>query len=473
MFGGIASRDRRCSPATETGQIRLPIAAVAQRVASMLGFACSLAAPSTWAEPLVLLHSETLPQVQLDERTLTSEAAAGELSRVGHARLYFEAYGRAFDIVVEPNDRLLGSDRPRTPRVLKGRLADTPGSWARLTADASGLRGAVWDGHELYVLERQRRGAGQASGGKAIVYRARDALLVNGRATCSTPGSPIPGTVADTFSSLRRELQASHKAGAWRELEVALLADVEYATLLRSDTESAMLERLNIADGIFTAELGLQLTRADHAIFQTEPDPFTGNDDYRLLEQIQAFARSQPLFNAAAVTYLFTGRDACSEDLFGCDTNGASSALLCGGEAVAYGEPLGAALPDALLLAHELGHNMGAGHDGLSPCSTTPLSGYLMAQTSGARGERISQCTAYQMSVVLAAASCVRKIAGTTPPSPLPTPPPAAPPPAPGIPERNSSGGGQIGLPLLLLCLFGGVLRDRQINRAIQQQPFA
>ncbi|HSW33218.1 MAG TPA: hypothetical protein VLH36_06335, partial [Steroidobacteraceae bacterium] len=67
-------------------------------------------------------------------------------------RASFDAYGRRFDLALEPNARLLaGVDAAERAtmsgmQVLRGTVQGLPGSWVRLTIDGDRQSGMVWDG---------------------------------------------------------------------------------------------------------------------------------------------------------------------------------------------------------------------------------------------------------------------------------------------------------------------------------------
>jgi hypothetical protein len=444
--------------------------------AAALWASVTILGPPARADALYLLHGEVLPTIRLDGTGMSTLDAAGSLLVAGGGRLDFVAYGRHFELELTTNRSLHGGRSAAAEPAglqhvyLKGGLAGAQGSWARLAVGSDGVRGAIWDGSELYVLEPAKDvesiHVGAAAGDEGLlVYRASDALLADTAIGCGNSGAPADGTLAAAMKTVLAELGTASKAGATREIDVALIADAEFAATQGPQAEQAMLDRLNIADGIFSSQLGLQLVAAELQVFRAEPDPFSETRDDLLLEQLVAHARSRPELDAMAVSYLFTGREVCGEGLFGCSVNGRSTAKLCGAEAVALGEPLGSVYVDALLLAHELGHNLGAGHDGLAPCEATPTTGYLMSQFTDKQRETISACALAQMSVTLASSSCVRTL-GSQPPTELP--PSVAPPasgPGGGSGGGSGGGGGHPGGSILLFAGLAALARRGRIVR--------
>src|SRR5690606_35881735 len=66
----------------------------------------------------------------------------------------------------------------------------------------------------------------------------------------------------------------------------------------------------------------------------------------------------------------------------------------------------------SLIAAHEIGHNLGAGHDGDAPCAETSSEQYLMAPRINGSGT-LSQCSIEQMVAELATASCLSAVSST------------------------------------------------------------
>ncbi len=70
--------------------------------------------------------------------------------------LSFEAYGRRFEVTVSPNERIrrgMPASIAATTVPLQGTVDGLAGSWVRITRSASGLRGMVFDGHDMYAVE--------------------------------------------------------------------------------------------------------------------------------------------------------------------------------------------------------------------------------------------------------------------------------------------------------------------------------
>ena len=96
------------------------------------------------ANPLRITHAEPL--------RLQSSAAASQTLSTTEQRLTFDAFGRRFDLELEPNVRLLAEMSPLRlqqldhVQLLRGRIRGNPGSWVRLTLIDGQYVGAMWDG---------------------------------------------------------------------------------------------------------------------------------------------------------------------------------------------------------------------------------------------------------------------------------------------------------------------------------------
>ena len=153
------------------------------------------------------------------------------------------------------------------------------------------------------------------------------------------------------------------------------------------------LSRANLLDGILIFELGLHVNVAALAVFSQEADPFTAADPQALLAELEEYRATTPAQGSQDLTHLLTGRD------FSTATIGiANFGTVCDAR---YGVSLtessnAGTLRDALIMAHELGHNFGAPHDAVpGPCESTPPD-YLMAPASNT-SQRFSACSIEQV----------------------------------------------------------------------------
>ena len=324
----------------------------------------------------------------------------------------FEAYGRRFSLDLRPNDRLvhaLNADRKLAidaGRVLRGELRGAEGSWVRLARIGDSLEGAIWDGHELYVVTSKGRIDASLTlpldgpATQTVVYRLSDTVGGLPDAFCGIearlPASPQRArTALEQYESLVADLGVNAAAlGVDEQLDVSLIADTDFQNVFGQLARDTMLARVNTVDGIFSEQVGIKIVPTDLRMIPAGPDPFTSPSGETLLNQLADYRSATPEVKAAGIAHLMTGKN-----LTGSTVGIAFIDSLCDpreGASLSDSE-LGEFL-SALIMAHELGHNFGATHDGIPVrgCTTAPPSGFLMApQLTGV--STFSECSLLQM----------------------------------------------------------------------------
>ena len=356
----------------------------------------------------------------------------------GHVE--FDAYGRRFAVDLQSNDRLLKTLVARnklsidSSRLLRGTVQNAPGSWVRIAKVGDGLEGAIWDGHDLYVVTSKRNVDEQltmpleGAPSQTVVYRLSDTIGGLPERFCGVEVTlPASSTKSQSgleqYKSMVNALQADAAAlSASDQLDISLIADSDFQNYYGQLARDSMLARLNTVDGIFSAQVGVLIVPTELRMIPAANDPFTTQDPDALLGQLANYRSSTPEVKAAGVAHLLTGK------------------LLTGTTiGIAYLDSLcdprkGASLSDrtmgafysALVMAHELGHNFGAPHDGVagSACESTPQS-FIMAPTFN-YSSTFSQCSLDRMKDGIARARgvCITAphyadVALDFPPSPL------------------------------------------------------
>lgn len=338
-----------------------------------------------------------------------------------------EVYGRRFELELERNERLAFVTRERLPGVeaLRGQLRGLPGSWVRMTVTRAGLYGMFSDGADIYVVEPAHELVARAvsplaaRGSQPVVYRLADTVLPPGEASCGTvtlaavAGGGTSGQ--QQFDGLVAELQSAFGtagATASRQLEVAVVGDYEFSQLGFSGgltPAEAIAARMNVVDGIFASQVGVRLVVPHVTLFSTPDDPFSGTlVPGTLLQELGVWRQNTPAQAAAGLTHLFTGRD-----LDGSTVGIAYLRSLCRarfGSSLSQAVGLGATT-SALVVAHEIGHNFGAVHDGESgsACESTPQT-FLMAPRI-VNSDRFSQCSLDTLALEAGRAACIVPLA--------------------------------------------------------------
>ena len=295
----------------------------------------------------------------------------------------------------------------------RGSIAGVKGSWVRLTKVATGMHGLIWDGSELYAIEPTAEVSAlldpaiPAPKSDTIIFKLSDTSIDLGGDYCASGDhDDAARTGLATYKALTTELdQPNVDNGApTLRLEMQALADAAMRAQYGSDQDAidAIVVRLNNVDGIFTAQLGLTIEATsiqllDASTLSASTDPGT------LLSSLAQLRLSTPGMSNYAATHLFTGRD-LDGDVLGISYIG----NLCGARyATSLSEMRNrGAWLDSLVAAHELGHQLGAVHDGTGVCSDTPSEGYLMSSIISGTDE-FSACSRDSILAGMQHAACL------------------------------------------------------------------
>jgi hypothetical protein len=330
--------------------------------------------------------------------------------------LNFDAMGRTFELQLESNSRLLSAVSRNALSegisIFRGRLAGNDDSWARVVVHDGMPRGVIWDGKELFAIEAPGDSLVQSSG--SIIYRLADALVEPGSMSCGSQEYAASG--AEFMASLSGELSAvvTQAPGAVSEITMAAIGDSSFTTDMGGDAEAvtAMVTRLSIVDGYFSEQVSVQIdvqhfeSYGDPAAdpFTTEVDPATGETDpSALLFDLAGYRAISPEHNNRGLTHLYTGRD-----LTGSTVGIAYRDELCQSRfGAGLSEGKRGSTFDALIAAHEIGHNFGAMHDG-DPNGTCPdVVGDFIMSPSVSGVEQFSACSIGVMETRADDAACV------------------------------------------------------------------
>ena len=380
------------------------------------------------AQPLVLVGCAIACTARADVTVQHADELVGYNIAAAHAptsaapgamELGFNALGKDFAVALEPNARLgpmvanLGGAAGAT--AYRGSLRGRPGSWARIVLTPQGPSGLIADGGELYGIESERSAANPR--GNPTIFRLADVYIEPGTLSCGA--SRAPADAATTLAAMVAELETLEAQGASLNLDLGVVADFEFSAAFGGAAEAALLTRVNNVDGIFSEQVGVQVTVAEVDIFTDPNDPFTVSDASDLLNELAVYRGATPAQDAQGLTHLFTGRD-----MDGTTAGVAFLGALCARRSRfdALQRSFGAGLSearrgptlDSLLAAHEIGHNFGAPHDAEadSACASTP-EGFLMAPSPNPLSptrNRFSQCSLDEMGREIATAACLTPI---------------------------------------------------------------
>lgn len=352
------------------------------------------------AATISLSHHEPLQRLSVTGAAIDGSQKTGA---AGPVAMRFDALGRSFDLELSPNSRLLGVARevPGNPAIpYVGKLAGAENSWARIVISDGTPAGLIWDGNELFAIERP--GDNVVGSDTTIIYRLADALIAPGAMTCGAGGSLTTGSAV--YKSLGTELRATtaQAAGASVEMDIGAVGDAEFAGIHFLNPQQAILDRLSNVDGIFSAQVGVQI---NVPLVQVFTDSGAGSYPFsatvvagELLVELADYRNNEPNQNVNGLTHLWTGKNVESDTGNNSTVGIAYTGALCRQRfGAGLSEGRSNATFDSLIAAHEIGHNFGAPHDGTPGSACESETGdFLMAPTLNGV-DQFSQCSLDQM----------------------------------------------------------------------------
>ena len=374
------------------------------RLASRICAIAVLATPLSAAEMRILAVERILPSESV--QPFARGATPG-------TRLRLAGGVHQFDLLLEPNTDLLPGGQSGTTTALRGTLPGLPGSWARLTRRDGRYQGIYSDGAQVYILERAGSAAAVSAGAAGmdpeahVIYRLAD-VQVSG-ALFDGDMRDVVRTGADTLALVAAEVTPATAAAtvlATKRLDVAVLVDSELVGLDAANTDSNVIDRLNIVDGIFSSQVGVQLRLASTTHVDSSATGLTSTASSTLLDALKAYRSGSSTQQAAGLTHLFTGRD-----LDGQTVGIAFINSLCSNSfSASLSEARNSVSFDALIAAHEIGHVFGAPHDGdtAAACASTPETFIMAPRLNGS--STFSDCSLAQMAPTVSSARCLAQV---------------------------------------------------------------
>jgi len=374
-----------------------------------------IASSAVHAGDVTVSHFEKLQRLELRRTVMAAaqpppEEASADVEDYTET-LTFDALSRSFELQLKPNHRLLTRAArralPEGIALYRGRLAGKDGSWTRIVISNGVPQGLIWDGEQMFAIEAPEAGA--VSSTSPMIYRLADTHVAPGTMSCGAARASASG--ASMYAGLVGELSAAtaKATGANSEIRVSAIGDYEFTNRFGPTAATAIAARLNNVDGIFSEQLGVQITVDTIETFtDPEDDPFTDTTDSDdLLEKLGFYRRDTPLHNSHGLTHLYTGQ-VLDETTVGI----AYLDALCHprfGAGLSEGRP-GTLTFDSLIAAHEIGHNFGAPHDAEegSDCEAEPDTFLMAANLNGS--DQFSQCSIEQIQPRIAAASCIASL---------------------------------------------------------------
>lgn len=332
----------------------------------------------------------------------------------------FDAYGRRFILELASNDRLLAKLPAQQKvsverfRLLRGKIAGQTDSWVRLTEFGGRIEGAIWDGHDLYAVTRYSEVAPAlstplfVSPDQTVVFRMSDTVNALPQNFCGVSDVADAARSANALNQYKTmvsevRLQALGTPVS-KQMDIALIADREFQESQSADVTGAMLARLNTADGIFADQVGLLLNASRLQLVSVANDPFTTTAPEDLLLQLSTYRTATPAVSNSAIAHLITGKTLSGTTLGIARIGGVCS--LANGVSLSDGRR--GSFFSGLIMVHELGHNLGAVHDGAAGTACSGVgNGFIMWPTLEDFARKFSQCSVATMRPVIDSASCL------------------------------------------------------------------
>lgn len=360
-----------------------------------------------------------LPGMAAGETIGINEFARADLdppaARDLHPELVVEAFGQRWTIGLTDNSRLLGALSPALRaraigegnRFMSGLIEGREGSWVRFNWINGYWQGGLFDGEELYLVDQAGSmnlpGTARVAPDTTIVYRFSDLELsgILGHEPLVSE-SEADRDAAQSYQAFSDHLDGAGNRDGSFEMPVTVVVDTAFADTHGQDVAAVATGRMNFVDGIYLDQLGTGIGFYHLEILEDD-GPLVSTDAELLLEEFSDFmdtgAGSDIPFGGLA--HLFTSRS----------RDGAIAGIawfngLCTNYA-GYGVDweLSSETTNSLVLAHELGHNFGAPHDGFGACSDETFQGIMNANINGS--EEFSDCSLSEMSEAVDNASCL------------------------------------------------------------------
>ncbi len=397
---------------------------------------CLLMATLVSAETITafeMLDPATVERAAMLSINDTAAKQASATSTQAQYSLSVRAFGQEWQWQVTANTRLLATVPAQQRKkwltgasLWQGRSPQNPQAWLRFSLWNNPVTGQTewhglwWDGAEFYRIAPAHATAlashfeklGQSE--RTLVYRLSD-VVADARLACGVNDADDADNFQplatdhyrDLFSELdERWKSAQSDAAASSQLNVAIVADTYYQSQWGSNTTASILNLMNNVDGIYSNQIGVTLNISQILVLN-DNGPMTATDSGVLLPQFRDWVGAGNL-NNPGLAHLFTSRN-----LDGNIKGRAYVNVLCAGQwGTGIDEIVGNSY-ETIIVAHEIGHNFGADHDGdaAGSCPNEPANTYIMSPVVSASYTSFSPCSQNILVNNAAAAACITPVA--------------------------------------------------------------
>ena len=353
------------------------------------------------------------------------------------AQLRFFVWGRAFYLRLERASLFsadsrtvwldeLGREVEDAPEnvFFTGIVEGEPSSSVRLTVLGSNLEGIIVTQEEVYFLEPARRYFPGAKRDQILSYRFSDLEGLWQNYQCAAGDSPTasefqtppsdnnPWQADSVYQSLLDGATSLAVKGPPREVRLGLVVDSYYYQQHGAGSAIRVQSIIHQMNPIYESQLGLTFRITETRVSTSSSQDFLSStsDVGDLLRE----SSTSQMVAGNDLVHLFTGRN----------LDGSAVGIARGGgichesQAIGISQDLSSAKLRIVLAAHEIGHNVGALHDGEGFCSDAE-EGYIMWPFLEAQAIGFSQCSAASISRRLGRAQCLEGLPGQPLPAPV------------------------------------------------------
>ncbi len=301
--------------------------------------------------------------------------------------------GTSYQVDLTDNDRLASALGPHQAllegRHFQGQVAEDPESWVRVSRMSGGWEGLAYLFGRVHVIGGDNSGHEVAPMSFSFQNPPRCGLDHAHSEAELSPDAMMSPMMAQAVSASYDSLCEGRVAGACLLLELEVAFDLQFQQKFPDDFQDRAVSILNMVEGFYFEQFGigfdtLSLTFLKSDVFTTST---SANE---LLGDVRAkvLAGSLPFQeNRRALFHLISGRD------FDGSTAGlAYVGTLCNTNGYGTGvtNAFSSNVLTAVVVAHELGHNFGSGHDGDD--NSCP-SGFVMSPWANPDATRFSSCS--------------------------------------------------------------------------------
>ncbi|HLM03051.1 MAG TPA: FG-GAP-like repeat-containing protein [Pyrinomonadaceae bacterium] len=253
-------------------------------------------------------------------------------------------------------------------KTFKGKVSGESSSEVRVTLDGAKVEGYFVAGAEKFYIEPARRYSEFAVEADLVVYRESDFLNSQDFECHSALGEKIEsGMRMVDAESLSQAVQAL------RVIELATEADFEYVQAFggAAQANAEILSILNMVEGVYERELNLTFDITFQHAWAT-PDPFAGASPDAFLRSFQAYWNANFPTVPRDAAHLFTAKQQFL--MMGYAFIGEiCKPVTQTRPSYAYGfsGKIDWAPAKYSVTAHEIAHNLGAGHNDAAECANT------------------------------------------------------------------------------------------------------